>query len=216
MSACTCTNTLYERVRPPTTPPYQSKSDHQSAYTINQNPTAPTTARTSRNPSSCTVRNQTGTMSGEKLAFCPEQTCHYPRFWPDSHCLKTCNRRLTCHLASMQPNSRTPFPPFACGHLPSNCFQPLTVRQPHPEHLPANCFTTSTYHRTTASRALYPWAQTNLIPGPKLTCLPQKQHTALSESFPFRRSQLDQPVASCSVHRSQLGSPYRPHPQSFS
>ena len=90
MLACTCTNTIYERVRPPANLSHQPKSDHQSAYTINQNPTAPTTARTSSNPSSRPVRNKTGTLSGEKLASCPEQTCHCPRFWPDSHCLKTC------------------------------------------------------------------------------------------------------------------------------
>ena len=89
MLACTCTNTIDERVRPPANLSHQPKSDHQSAYTINQNPTAPTTARTSSNPSSRPVRNKTGTLSGEKLASCPEQTCHCPRFWPDSHCLKT-------------------------------------------------------------------------------------------------------------------------------
>ena len=210
MLACTCTNTIYERVRPPANLSHQPKSDHQSAYTINQNPTAPTTARTSSNPSSRHVRNKTGTMSGEKLASCPEQTCHCPRFWPDSHCLKISHRRLTCHLASMQQDIRTPFPPFACGHLPSAYFQPLTVRQHHPEHLPSNCCIPS-------NSSLAP---SNLIPGPKLTCLPPKTAHCTQRVVPgsdqLVTPSLDQPVVSYSVRRAQLGSPYRIHPQSFS
>ena len=78
MLACTCTNSFYERFRPPANLTHQPKFDFH-----------PTTARTNSNPSRRPVRNKTVTLSEEKLSSCPEQTCHYPRFWPDFYCLKT-------------------------------------------------------------------------------------------------------------------------------
>ena len=132
MSTCTCTNGIYERVRPPASLHHQPKSANH-----------PTTAKTSSNPSRRTVRNKTVTLSGAKLSSRPEQTCHYPRFWPDSHCLKTSNRRLTCHLTSMHQTSELLFHRF-----------PPTIYRP-----------------TASSRGLHPRPQSNLIPGLKLTCL---------------------------------------------
>ena len=133
MSACTCTNGLYERVRPPANLPHQPKSNHHQ-----------TTVRTSSTTSSRPVRNKTVTLSGEKLSSRPEQTCHCPRFWPDSHRLKTSTRRPTCHQASMHQTSE----------LLSHRFLPTTDRP------------------TTSSRALTIelLQPDHFIPGPKPTC----------------------------------------------
>lgn len=133
MSVCTCTNSLYERVSPPASLPHQPKSACH-----------PTTARASSNPSSRLVRNKAVTLSGEKLSSCPEQTCHYPRFWPDSHCLKSSNRRLTCHLASIHQTSE----------LLAHRFLPTTDRP-------------TTLYRALTIELLQP---DHFIPGPKPTC----------------------------------------------
>ena len=181
MSACTCTNSLYEQVRPPANLTHQPKFDFH-----------PTTAKTNSNPSRRPVRNKTVTLSEEKLSSCPEQTCHYPRFWPDSHCLKTSTRRLTCHLASIHQISE-----LLSHRLP----RPLTVHLLHPEHLPSNCFSPTTSSQ--APNQPNPNTQANLLTPKPARC------ALLAPSS-------EQPVASCSAHSSRFDSPYRIHPQSFS
>lgn len=124
MLACTCTNSFYERFRPPANLTHQPKFDFH-----------PTTARTNSNPSRRPVRNKAVTLSGEKLSSRPEQTCHYPRFWPDSHCLKTSNRRLTCHLTSMHQTAELlahRFPPTT--YRPTTSYRALTIELLQPDH----------------------------------------------------------------------------------
>ena len=124
MSACTCTNSFYERFRPPANLPHQPKSDRH-----------PTTARASSTISSRPVRNKTVTLSGEKLSSRPEQTCHYPRFWPDLHCLKTSNRRLTCHLASIHQTSKLLSHRFLpTTYRPTTSSRALTIELLQPDH----------------------------------------------------------------------------------
>ena len=98
MSACTRTNTLYERVRPPASQPHHTKAYH-----------LPTTARTIITPSWRPVRRKAVTMSGEKLSL--------PLFWPDSHCLKACLSKLACHLTSMQQELLEPFSKQNCRSM---------------------------------------------------------------------------------------------------
>lgn len=100
------------------------------------------------------------------------------RFWPDSHCPKTSSRRLICHLASMPPNSRTPFQAISSGSLRPH---PVQMLHPRPQ-------ATSSQHQSQAD----PMNQTNLTPALVPTCskhpsqpvLPQSQPDVLRSSHP--------------------------------
>ena len=132
MSACTCTNSLYERVRPPASLPHQPKSDRH-----------PTTARASSTISSRPVRNKTVTLSKTKLSPCPEKSCHPVRnklvITPDFGLIHTVLRPATEGLPATWPRC-TKYQ----NSLPTVFFRPLTVRLPHPEHLPSNYFSPTT------------------------------------------------------------------------
>lgn len=125
---------------------FTSKLDHQPTYPINQN-------STSTQPQQGPASTKAVALSGTKQSPCPEKSCHYPRFWPDSHCLKTSKHKTYLSPGLDTPNIRTPCPPFSSNHLPSDYLIP------------------STYHRTASARPLHPRLQSNQIPGLKLTCL---------------------------------------------
>ena len=123
MSACTCTNYLYVAYTSLLGP---------SVYPINQDPTF--TQPQQRPAATQAVAQSTVTLSGEKLAPCSGKSCHpvrnktvalsgenlaLPR--PDSNCLKTSNRRLTYHLASMHQISE-----LLSHHFPPTTYRPTT------------------------------------------------------------------------------------------
>ena len=128
---------LYELVRAAYVPLHQPRSDLH-----------PTTAKTRRGRArsisnqswrsvrkSChSVREKAVTRFWKKLVIdpvCPS----LPQFWPDSHCLKTSNRRLTYHLASMHQISELlshHFPPTT--YRPTTSSRALTIELLHLEH----------------------------------------------------------------------------------
>lgn len=149
-----------------------------------------TTVRTSSTPSSRSVRNNVA-LSKTKLSPCPEKSCHPVRnklvITPDFGLIHTVLRPATEGLPATWPRYTK-----HQNSLPTVFFRPLTVRLPHPEHLPSNYFSPTTSSKPPNQPA--PKTQANLL-APKL---PHELGSLLL------------------VHRSQLGSPYRIHPQSFS
>ena len=139
MSACTCTNHLYTVFTNLLGP----SVSHQPRADLH-----PTTAKTRRGRArsisnqswrsvrkSChSVREKAVTRFWKKLVIdpvCPS----LPQFWPDSHCLKTSNRRLTYHLASMHQISELlshHFPPTT--YRPTTSSRALTIELLHLEH----------------------------------------------------------------------------------
>ena len=159
MSACTCTNSLYEQVRPPASLPYQPKPYFHHL-----------TARTSSTPSSRLVRNNVA-LSKTKLSPCPEKSCHPVRnklvIAPDFGMIHTVLRPATEGLPATWPRYTKHQNSF-----PTVFFRPLTVRLPHPEHLPSSCFILTTSSKPPNQPA--PKTQANQLPGPKLTCFTPK------------------------------------------
>ena len=188
MSACTCTNSLYEQVRPPASLPYQPKPYFHHL-----------TARTSSTPSSRLVRNNVA-LSKTKLSPCPEKSCHPVRnklvIAPDFGLIHIVSRPATEGLPATRPRYTKHQNSF-----PTVFFRPLTVRLPHPEHLPSNYFSPTTSSKPPNQPA--PKTQANLLTPKPARC------ALLAPSS-------EQPVASCSAHSSRFDSPYRIHPQSFS
>ena len=119
MSACTCTNSLYEQVRPPASLPYQPKPYFHHL-----------TARTSSTPSSRLVRNNVA-LSKTKLSPCPEKSCHPVRnklvITPDFGLTHIVSRPATEGLPATWPRYTK-----HQNSLPTVFFRPLTVRLPHP------------------------------------------------------------------------------------
>ena len=152
MSACTCTNNLYERFRPPASLPHQPKSALH-----------PTTARISSTPSSRLVRNNVA-LSKTKLSPCPRKSCHPIRnklvIAPDFGMIHIVSRPATEGLPATWPRYTK-----HQNSLPTVFFRPLTVRLPHPEHLPSNCFSPTTSSQ--APKQPDPWTQANM-PYPNL------------------------------------------------
>ena len=148
MLACTSTNALYERARPPANLPYQPKPYFHHL-----------TARTSSTPSSRSVRNNVALFK-TKLSPCPRKSCHPIRnklvITPDFGLIHTVLRPATEGLPATWPRC-TKYQ----NSFPTVFFRPLTVRLPHPEHLPSNCFSPATSSKPPNQPA--PKTQANLL-----------------------------------------------------
>ena len=179
MLACTSTNALYERARPPANLPHQPKFDLH-------HPTARTSSNQSRRP----VRNNVALFK-TKLSPCPRKSCHPIRnklvIAPDFGLIHIVLRPAPEGLPATWPRCTKHQNSF-----PTVFFRPLTVRLPHPEHLPSNCFspTTSSQAPNQPAHRL----QANLLTPKPARCV------LLTPSS-------DQTVTSCSAHSSRFGSP---------
>ena len=123
------------------------------------------------------VRNKAVTLSGEKLLSRPEQTCHYPRFWPDSHCLKTSTRRITCHLASMHQTSELLAHRFLpTTYRPTTSSRALTIELLHLEHFISG-------HKPPGSRSQVP-KPTYLTPNYRTSLASCSRFVTLSSDHP--------------------------------